>query len=104
RLILERLGGKYKPPIFAVEPPESRFCFPANASLQHTPPHISQLVHVLGMNGHCPAPSNGLCLRKPGVLQPSAIQIFCRTIDARQPHQSWNGIERCLELAVSHRL
>jgi len=76
----------------------------ANAGLKHSPPHISQLIHVVGMNGRRPAPSNGLCLRKPGVLQPSAIQVFRRTIDARQPHQSRNGIERCVELAVSHGL
>jgi hypothetical protein len=65
---------------------------------------VSQLIHVVGMNDRRPAPSNGLCLRKPGVLQPSAIQVFRRTIDARQPDQSRNGIECCVELAVSHGL
>src|ERR1700738_2786717 len=94
RLVIQGHHAKKKPPIIAIEPPQSRFGLSGPSSHQDRFPIIQKSGEIRGMNRSLPTPAACPFKSEARVINQALVEILDEAIRQGGPDQSWNGVDR----------
>jgi hypothetical protein len=93
------LVRKHEPPIFSVEPAQSRFALSPSVGVHHVLPRTDQSVEVVGMDRGRPTATLNLLLREAHIIQIMLVDEISGSVGASRPCQYGNRVDDVVEIA-----